>query len=159
MQYVGELCRYLLNGPPSELDREHCVQMAWGNGMRPDVWGPFQERFGIPVINELYAATDGLGSMFNENSGEFGRNAIGVRGLVWRWRNGGMEVAVRVDPDTQEMLRDEKGFAIRCRVGEPGEIIHKLDPNAPVETYPTYYKNQGAAETRKIRDVFEKGDL
>jgi acyl-CoA synthetase (AMP-forming)/AMP-acid ligase II len=34
LQYVGELCRYLLNAPPHPLDRENNVQVAWGNGMR-----------------------------------------------------------------------------------------------------------------------------
>jgi acyl-CoA synthetase (AMP-forming)/AMP-acid ligase II len=34
LQYVGELCRYLLNAPPSPLDKVNNVQMAWGNGMR-----------------------------------------------------------------------------------------------------------------------------
>lgn len=35
LQYVGELCRYLINAPPSALDKKHNVQIAWGNGMRP----------------------------------------------------------------------------------------------------------------------------
>lgn len=159
IQYVGELCRYLLNAPPGPLDRAHCVQMAWGNGMRPDVWAAFQARFGIPVINELYAATDGLGPMFNESRGEFSRDALAVRGALWRWRYGANEVAVKVDPDTQEMLRDGRGFAIKCRVGEPGEVIHKLDPSMPADVYPSYYNDRGASEKRKIRDVFQKGDL
>jgi len=80
LQYVGELCRYLVNAPPHPLERKHSVTMAWGNGMRPDVWETFRQRFDIPIINELYAATDGLGSAFNRNVGEFGRNAIAVRG-------------------------------------------------------------------------------
>ena len=57
IQYVGEMCRYLLSNPPSEGDRDHCVKMAFGNGMRPDVWNRFRERFGIDTIAELYAAT------------------------------------------------------------------------------------------------------
>lgn len=35
VQYVGELCRYLVNVPPDPLDKQHNVKMAWGNGMRP----------------------------------------------------------------------------------------------------------------------------
>lgn len=61
IQYVGELCRYLLSAPPSPLDRGHCVKRVWGNGMRPDVWEPFRQRFGIESIYEFYAATDGMG--------------------------------------------------------------------------------------------------
>lgn len=38
IQYVGELCRYLVNAPPGPLDKGHHVRVAWGNGMRPDVW-------------------------------------------------------------------------------------------------------------------------
>jgi acyl-CoA synthetase (AMP-forming)/AMP-acid ligase II len=57
IQYVGEMCRYLLSQPPSEQDKNHCVRAAFGNGMRPDVWNRFRERFGINTIAELYAAT------------------------------------------------------------------------------------------------------
>ena len=57
IQYVGEMCRYLLSAPPSEGDRDHRVRMAFGNGMRPDVWNRFRERFGIDTVAEFYAAT------------------------------------------------------------------------------------------------------
>ena len=57
IQYVGEMCRYLLSAPPSSRDRDHCVTKAFGNGMRPDVWNRFRERFGIDTIAELDAAT------------------------------------------------------------------------------------------------------
>lgn len=159
IQYVGELCRYLVNAPPSPLDRKHNVKMAWGNGMRPDVWEVFRERFGIEIINELYAATDGLGSSFNANRGEFGRNAIGLRGLLWHWNNGANEKRVRIDPDTEEILRNSQGFAIECKPGEAGEVLHRLDPATADAVFAGYYKNKGAGDKRKIRDVFEKGDL
>jgi acyl-CoA synthetase (AMP-forming)/AMP-acid ligase II len=66
IQYVGEMCRYLLSAPPSEHDKDHCVRLAFGNGMRPDVWNRFRERFGIDTIAELYAAT-GLVSVNSTN--------------------------------------------------------------------------------------------
>lgn len=34
--------------------------MAFGNGMRPDVWGKFQERFNIPTIFEYYTMSEGI---------------------------------------------------------------------------------------------------
>ncbi|MBE7181589.1 MAG: AMP-binding protein, partial [Terriglobus roseus] len=159
VQYVGELCRYLINAPPSPLDKAHSVEMAWGNGMRPDVWEVFRERFGIECINELYAATDGLGSSFNPNRGAFSRNAIGVRGAYWHYMNGANEKRVYIDPDSQEILKNEQGFATECKVGDAGEVLHKLDPNAPVPAFSGYYKNKAAGEKRIIRDVFEKGDM
>jgi fatty-acyl-CoA synthase len=37
-QYIGELCRYLVNSPPSPNERAHHLRLACGNGLRPDVW-------------------------------------------------------------------------------------------------------------------------
>ena len=159
IQYVGELCRYLINAPPSPLDKEHNVQMAWGNGMRPDVWEKFRDRFGIPVINELYAATDGLGSSFNYNAGEFTKFAIGKRGLIYRLVRGRTEVMVKIDPDTEDILRDENGFAVKCAINEPGEVLHQIDPQNPDAAFHGYFKNRAAGDKRKIKDVFKKGDL
>jgi len=159
LQYVGELCRYLVNAPPSPLDKQHNVKMAWGNGMRPDIWEVFRQRFGIEIINELYAATDGLGGSFNANRGDFGRNAIGMRGLRWHWVNGNNEKRIRIDVVTEEIVRDKNGFAIECKAGEPGETIHRLDPANPDAAFAGYFKNRGAGEKRKIKDVLKKGDL
>jgi len=159
IQYVGELCRYLVNAPPSLLDKEHNVEMALGNGMRPDIWEKFRERFGIPVINELYAATDGLGFSFNENRGDFTKFAIGKRGLIYRMLRSRIEVLVKIDPDTEDILRDENGFALKCKIGEPGEVIHEIDPQNPDAAFHGYFKNKAAGDKRKIKDVFRKGDL
>jgi acyl-CoA synthetase (AMP-forming)/AMP-acid ligase II len=159
MQYVGELCRYLINAPPSSLDKSHKIKMAFGNGMRPDVWEAFRERFGIPIINELYAATDGMGSMFNENHGEFSRNAIGLRGIIWHALVGKKEVQVKMDIDTEQILRDKNGFAIKCKSGEPGEVIHMVDSEPPNAQFAGYYGNPEAGEKRFIRNVFKKGDM
>lgn len=160
IQYVGELCRYLVNAQPHPLEREHVVQMAWGNGMRPDIWEVFRERFNIPVINELYAATDGMGKSFNYNKGRFGANAIGKRGVIWSWWNGDAEVRVKIDVVSEEIYRDPvTGFAQKCKLGEPGEVLHRLDPEAPNASFQGYYKNPSAGQKRFIKDIFKKGDL
>ncbi|KAL5363142.1 hypothetical protein BJX96DRAFT_177811 [Aspergillus floccosus] len=160
MQYVGELCRYLVNAKPHPLERKHNLKMAWGNGMRPDVWEPFRQRFDIPMIHELYAASDGMGAMYNPNLGEFSRHAIGVRGLLWNLINGSREKMVKIDVDTQEIIRDPKtGFARECPRGIPGETIHCVDPANPYAQFEGYYKNEEATNKRFIRDVFKKGDM
>lgn len=159
LQYVGELCRYLVNAPPSPLDKQHNVKKAWGNGMRPDIWEVFRQRFGIETINELYAATDGLGASFNANKGDFGRGAIGVRGLYWNLVNGGTEKRVKIDVVTEEIQRNQKGFAEECKNGEAGEALHKLDPNAANASFAGYFKNREAGQKRMIRNVFREGDL
>jgi acyl-CoA synthetase (AMP-forming)/AMP-acid ligase II len=158
LQYVGELCRYLLNGPPNPYERAHKVQMAWGNGMRPDVWEPFRERFNIPIINELYAATDGLGATFNRNKGPFTAHSIGLRGLIWNWRYSNEEIRVKMDVDTEDIMRDQNGFAIQCGVNEPGQVLHRITPET-LPSVPGYFQNDKATEGRRIHDVFQKGDM
>lgn len=82
VQYIGELCRYLVAAPPHPLERAHRVRIAMGNGLRPDVWPRFRERFGIPLIAEFYASTEGNG-MVMVREGEAGgrrKEAAGLRG-------------------------------------------------------------------------------
>lgn len=136
------------------------MQVAWGNGIRPDVWEPFRQRFNIPVIHELYAATDGMGPTFNYNRGEFTRHAIGVRGILWHLLRGPNEKLVQVDIDTDDIIRDPKtGKPILCKVGEAGEVIHRIDAENPKAAFAGYYNNESASNKRMIKDVFQKGDL
>lgn len=134
--------------------------MAWGNGMRPDVWEPFRQRFNIPCIHELYGASDGLSICFNKNYGPFGRNAITVRGVLWDILNGQDEKRVRINPDTQDVIRDPiTGFCIACRKGEAGEVVTRVDPANPNERFSGYLNNPSATQKRFIHDVFAKGDM
>ena len=64
-QYIGELCRYLVNSPPSAAETRHRLRLACGNGLRPDLWEAFQTRFRIPQILEFYGATEGNVNIFN----------------------------------------------------------------------------------------------
>lgn len=59
MQYIGEICRYLLAQPRKPEDRQHRVRVAFGNGLRPQIWRDFQTRFNIERIGEFYGATEG----------------------------------------------------------------------------------------------------
>src|SRR5690349_24552588 len=61
--YVGETARYLLAAPPSPLDRQNNVRGMNGNGLRPDVWIKFRDRFGIEEIVEFFNSTGGLFSL------------------------------------------------------------------------------------------------
>lgn len=160
VQYVGELARYLLNAPPCATDKQHHVRMMWGNGIRPDVWESFRQRFGVDTINEIYGATDGFSTCWNANRGAFGRNAIAVRGPIWRFLNGSRERRIRIDVDSEEILRDPAtGFAIACKVGEAGETIHKVDPAMEAKTFEKYINNREAGLKRRLRSVFEKDDI
>ncbi|KAI0437188.1 fatty-acyl-CoA synthase [Xylaria telfairii] len=158
IQYVGELCRYLVNAPPSPLDRGHNVRMAWGNGMRSDVWERFRDRFGIECINELYGASDGISVAMNANRGDFSRDAIAVRGPLWHLMNRD-ERRILIDPDTQEIIRGKDGWAIEAKAEEVGEIINRIDVAEPDRGTPQYFDNKSATMKRRVSDVFRKGDL
>ena len=65
-QYIGELCRYLLNQPKVPEETQHSIRVMFGNGLRPHLWEEFQERFNIKKIVEFYGMTEG-----NTNIGSF----------------------------------------------------------------------------------------
>jgi len=58
-QYIGEMCRFLMTQPPHPKERAHNVRIMAGNGIRPSLWKPFQERFNVPLIVEVYGSTEG----------------------------------------------------------------------------------------------------
>lgn len=155
--YVGETARYLLSAPPSPLDRGHKLKAMYGNGMRPDVWLKFQERFGITTVNEFFNSTEGMLSLLNVCRGPFHAAHVGHQGALLRWQTHHTIVPVEIDHETGEMFRDPKtGFARRKSYEEGGEIIIKC---ASEKAFVGYYNNPDATAKRFERDVFVKGDL
>ena len=55
----GEVCRYLLNQPLTDLDKKHSIKLCIGNGMRANIHKEFTERFNIKAV-EIFGATEGL---------------------------------------------------------------------------------------------------
>ncbi|GBM44709.1 Long-chain fatty acid transport protein 4 [Araneus ventricosus] len=109
-QYIGEICRYLLNQPVREEEKQHCIKLMFGNGLRSHIWKEFQERFRIKRIVEIYGATEGNANLVNM----FGKQ--GAVGFLTRICDRLYPVSlVKVDPETREILRNEKGFCIRCK--------------------------------------------
>ncbi len=162
-QYIGELCRYLLQAPPHPREREHRIRLAYGNGLRPDVWGEFKDRFRIPQILEFYAATEGNFSLYNAE-GE-----PGAIGRIPPFLAPRLPTAlIAFDVDKGEAVRDAHGFCIRCAANEIGEAIGRIasSPALPrlrgskegaVGRFEGY---TSAQDSRKkiLRDVFEPGD-
>ena len=154
-QYIGELCRYLINSPPHPKEREHRLRLACGNGLRPDIWAQFQRRFRIPQIIEFYGATEGNVSLFNFDGKE---GAVGR--IPWFVAHRFPTKVVRFDVETQQPVRDERGLCIECAIGEPGEVIGKVlkDPSKPGARFEGY-ATQAETDRKILRDVFEKGDV
>lgn len=154
-QYIGELCRYLLHAASTEQSANHRIRIACGNGLAPDVWQEFQERFRIPHIFEFYAATEGGVALFNI---EGKRGAIGhVPGYL---RHRFSPALVKFDVERGEPMRNEQGFCIRCGPNEPGEAIGKVsDDPANVGARFEGYTDPKSTDRKLLRDVFEPGDI
>ncbi|KAF9307182.1 hypothetical protein BGZ74_009888 [Mortierella antarctica] len=157
IQYIGEICRYLLNAPESPLDKVHTIRMAHGNGMRPDVWNRFRDRFGIPLIGEWYASTEGTGILTNYNTGPNGAGAIGYRGSLARIADKGLKIA-KFDIQTEELIRDKNGRCIECAADEPGELLTMIDSSDPTRAFQGYHKNASANSKKVVTDAFKVGD-
>jgi len=153
-QYIGELCRYLVNAPPSANETRHRLRLCCGNGLRPDIWPAFQARFRIPRIVEFYAATEGNVTLFNFEG------KPGAIGRVPRLLDRRFPVRiVKFDIAQEAPLRDERGFCIRCAPGETGETIGRIvnDPSAPSNRFEGYADPQDS-ERKILRNVFAAGD-
>ncbi|MDC1144798.1 AMP-binding protein, partial [Porticoccaceae bacterium] len=57
--YVGELCRYLAMAPECPEEKNNPLKTMLGNGLRPDIWDSFRQRFGVKRITEIYGASEG----------------------------------------------------------------------------------------------------
>jgi fatty-acyl-CoA synthase len=153
-QYIGELCRYLLHTASAAGERDHGIRMACGNGLAPEVWEPFQQRFGIPRILEFYASTEGNVSLFNV-PGKVGAVGHIPPYLAHRFS----PPLVRHDPDTGEPARGDSGLCIRCGVGETGEALGRLvEDAATLGSRFDGYSSPEATAAKILRDVFEPGD-
>lgn len=150
-QYVGELCRYLLNAPPSPLDRGHKVRAITGNGLSIAIWREFQERFGIPRIVEFYGATESNVSMLNYDG------TVGAVGRVPDYSEKLLPARViRFDVETEMPVRGPDGFCIECGPTEVGEAIGGMSKRAGREF--EGYTNKADSTKKMLHDVFEKGD-
>ncbi len=166
VQYVGETCRYLLAAPPQvdpvtheNLDRKHAVRVALGNGLRPDVWNRFKDRFGIETIAEFYGATEGTMATFNLSRNDFTLGAVGRNGWLYDLVMRRNVAFVPVDWTSDTPMRDPaSGFCRRCKFDEPGEMIFRLLPDNIEERFQGYYGNKGATESKILRSVFRKDD-
>jgi fatty-acyl-CoA synthase len=151
-QYIGEICRYLLNQPPRADDREHRLRAMIGNGLRSDVWTAFQERFGVAKIVEFYGATEGNAPIVNLE------NRVGS---VGRYPFKAMSNArlIRYDLDADEPVRDAQGLCIECPVGEAGELVGKI-PDAADNAQGRFegYTSKEATDKKVLRDVLARGD-
>ena len=141
--YVGELCRYLLETPASELDSSHRVTKMIGNGMRPNIWGKFKQRYGVEEVMELYASSEGNVGFTNVLNID---NTVGLSPMPY--------VIVEYDKENNEPVKDAKGRFIKVKKGGVGLLLGKINKRAPFDGYTDPEKNKASI----FENVFEQGD-
>jgi fatty-acyl-CoA synthase len=153
VQYIGELCRYLLNAPRDRCEQQHRIRICCGNGLAADVWEKFQYRFAIPRILEFYASTEGNVSLYNVEG------KVGAIGRVPSFLRHRFPLAlVKFDSATGEPTRDQRGYCVRCARNEIGEAIGRIsDGLHPGGRFEGYTSNT-ESERKVLQNVFELGD-
>jgi len=157
VQYIGELCRYLLGAPPSPNDTNHHVRIAVGNGLRADIWDTFQKRFNVPQIGEFYGSTEGHVAMLNLSRGSESQGSIGRMGPLMQLSLGFR--VVKFDVVNEVPIRGPDGHCIEVEQDEPGELIAKIVEGDPLRGFAGYHGNKKATNQKLMADVFKKGDL
>nr|XP_023407628.1 long-chain fatty acid transport protein 1 [Loxodonta africana] len=152
IQYIGEICRYLLKQPVREAEKRHRVRLAIGNGLRPAIWEEFTQRFGVRQIGEFYGATECNCSIANMD-GKVGSCGFNSRILpnVYPIR------LVKVNEETMELQRDVQGLCIPCQAGEPGLLVGQINQQDPLRRFDGYM-NESATNKKIAHSVFHKGD-
>jgi fatty-acyl-CoA synthase len=152
-QYIGELCRYLVNSPQQPLEAEHSLRLACGNGLRIDVWEKFQQRFRIPHILEYYAATEGNFSLYNCEE------QVGAIGRIPPFLASRLRVALlRFDLSAGEPMRNAEGRCEACGFNEVGEAVGLIPEGDLGPGRFEGYLDAHASELKILRDVFVPGD-
>ena len=141
--YIGELCRYLLNRPPTPRDRIHDVRLMVGNGLRPELWDAFQQRFGIANVSEFYGASEA--------------NVAFVNGFGMQRTAGFCPLSfaiVAFDAEHEQPLRDARGFLVKVPKGGTGLLLGEISERAPFDGY----TDRKSSDAKVLCDVFKKGD-
>ncbi len=141
--YVGELCRYLTNQPVCEAESNNPLTKMMGNGLRPDIWGEFKQRFGVQRICEIYGASEGnvvFLNLFNKDK-TIGASAQSI-------------ALVQYDTQRDEIVRDNNGRVVEVAVGEPGLLLSEITAKTAFEGY----TNAEATAKKIVEHAFNEGD-
>ncbi|KAK7126257.1 hypothetical protein R3I93_021593 [Phoxinus phoxinus] len=150
-QYIGELCRYLVNQPKTAEEASHKVRLAAGSGLRADVWKELGRRFGEIQIREAYGLTEASIGFVNytDEIGPIGRASyFNKLSLPFEF--------LKCDPQTYEPVRTDSGHCIKVSKGEAGLLVAPVMFTNP---FLGYAGDKAMSEKKLLRDVFKTGDV
>jgi len=153
-QYIGEICRYLLNyAEASDIKpKDHKLRCMLGAGLTETSWRRWIEYFGEMDILEGWGSTEANTNLLNLD------NFIGSCGRVPRWDRTNFRL-VKFDTETETHLKDENGYYILCQPGEVGEGLGMIinHPDFGGGRFEGYTSKEGT-EQKILRNVFQDGD-
>ncbi|MHC8318704.1 long-chain-acyl-CoA synthetase [Pseudomonas sp. LB3P31] len=151
-QYIGEICRYLLNQPVRQGERDHSLRCMLGAGLSADSWQRWLDRFGPIQVFEGWGATEANAAIINVD------NYFGSCGRVPDWNKTNVRL-VRYDVENDCHPRNENGFYQLCEVGEIGEVMGFIvdHPDIGGGRFEGY-TSAAATESKIRRNVFREGD-
>uniref|UniRef100_A0A1Y1L578 Long-chain-fatty-acid--CoA ligase n=1 Tax=Photinus pyralis TaxID=7054 RepID=A0A1Y1L578_PHOPY len=152
-QYIGEMCRYILSSCPED-NIKHPVKVMFGNGLKPNIWKVFQQKYKISQVFEWYACSEGNLCLLNLD------NKVGSVGHIppYLQKYSSLQL-VRYSEESSEPIRNVDGFCMKVGENEPGLAIGAIAVNKRFEPL-EYTGYVDAHETKKkiLHDVFVKGD-
>ena len=101
----------------------------------------------------MYGATEGNANVLN-TTGKVG--AVGFLSVLFPAAHP-LKV-IRVDPDTNELIRNSSGFCVVADYDEPGELIAKIVQKDLIREFSGYKGLPSQTQKKVLTDVFTKGD-
>ena len=141
--YVGELCRYLSFQDPSEEEKDNPISSMVGNGLRPDIWDCFRNRFNVERIVEIYGASEGNALFMNLLNKDETIGMTNARVALFEY-----------DVAEDKLVKDTESKFIEVGEGQPGLLLVEIGPDAIYNGY----TDKKASEEKVISNVFEEGD-
>ncbi|WP_157019071.1 AMP-binding protein [Mesorhizobium xinjiangense] len=143
LHYLGVMPSMLMKAEPTPEDRDHSVRFGFGAGIDAKLHGPFEERFGIPLVEGWAMTETGAGAVIvaNGEPRKRGTNCLG-----------------RPGPDIEARVVSEGGTD--AAPGEPGELLVRHAGDDPrFGFFSEYYANEQATTEAWQGGWFHTGDI
>ena len=132
--YIGGILQILSKAEPKPGDADNPLRIMFGAGAPPDLYKPFEERFGVRLIEG------------------YGMSEIGVP-MLNTVRERKIGSCGKLLPGYQVKLVDDEGLAVPP--GQPGEcLLRTLEPNCILREY----HDMPAQTVEAWQDLFHTGD-
>ena len=141
--YIGEVCRYLMNQPPKLDDSENPVRVVIGAGLRHEIWKDFKKRFNIEKVGEYYSATEAVAAFTNILNFDC---TVGCCFAPY--------AIVKYDHEEEKPITNGEGFMEKVNLGESGLLLFEITNSSVFRGY----TDKKATDAKIFRNVFKKGD-